>query len=97
MLNHSKEAWLQKRLSQDAERRAIKKLAKTIAQEILLDLNNPDLELSNPLSQPISCSKKDALERWVQGQLSIQEVHADEADVEQLCKNLKDCLTARES
>lgn len=96
MLSNPHATWLQDRLDQDAERRDTKRLVLAIAQQLRLDLHHPALVLAPVLGQSLSLSNRRALEQWLTNQLSIQQIHAAEADVERLCTQLNKLLSAEE-
>lgn len=96
MLSNPHTSWLQDLLGQETEKRDIKRLSLAIAQQLRLDLHHPRLVLAPLLRQSITLSNREALERWVTDQLSIQQMPAAEANVERLCSRLNQALSEEE-
>lgn len=88
MLNIPEGSPLQTWLDHQDRQRAIRRIARAVAQALQLHVDNSALVLAPPLGQPITLDNRQALEQWVEETLIELSLTADTEAVEPLCHRL---------
>ncbi|WP_253452395.1 hypothetical protein [Halomonas sp. Y3] len=93
MLNLPQGSPIHAEIERQHRQHIIRRLARAVAQDLQLRLEEPTLVLAPRLGQPITLGNRDALQQWVTDTLVELDLPMDSDALEPLCEQLNRILS----